>query len=124
MHHRRHTQLSSRHHDVQYLAIGQFHRVIGHVELDTGYAHFDEYWKLLLHDFLGWIGEDDVVRIIAVRSSFGKSTVLLNDREDGIVEAILRGKCYDCCRPTADCAASASHPSITGWGVPLLEVDV
>jgi hypothetical protein len=124
MYHRRYTQLPCRHHDIQYLAISKFQRIIGHVELDAGDTFLDDNRKLLLHNFLGGISEDEMVRIITIRASFGESTVFLDDRKNRIVLPVLRSECNDGCRPTTHCTARASHPSIASWSVPLLEMNV
>ena len=124
MYHGCHTQLSCRYHDIQYVAITELQRIVGHVKLDTGDTILGNDGKLLLYNLLGRIGENDMERVIAVRAFMCQSAILLHDRKNRFVGTVLGSKCHNsCCAPT-DRTAGASNPSIASRSVPLFEMDV
>lgn len=80
MNHRRHTQCSRLHHNLEHITVTEFHRRIGHVEFDARDAFLiDHRFQFVLENLLGRLRQDQMEPIVDVGLAVGTTVVLFHN---------------------------------------------
>ncbi len=70
--------------DIEHLPVIQLQQIVGHVDLERGVAVADQSRKLLAHDLLGRVGDDQMKGVVDDRLGAGRFVIFLHYLAQGL----------------------------------------